>query len=205
MVRHQQTRGWQVQSIIRKEGPRTGPRCSLKSVMCCHADKCRLRIFWFWFHTTEIVMKVDQFNTAFNIDWTCHGGNKHGAIFKSPRVTGTLIVFGPFPPPSPPPPPFCQHFFNFPGKPLKLISSNHTWLTYGCGNIVWHPSRWPWVKVIKLPKRDAIYLVPRIKWEPFIQSLQNLVGITPLVTLSTWLNFGEILPEFFLVIFCVKI
>ena len=41
-------------------------------------------------------------------------------IFKSPRVTGELIVFGPFPPPSllttppppppaPPAPPFCQH------------------------------------------------------------------------------------------------
>ena len=23
--------------------------------------------------------------------------------------------------------------FNFPGKSLKVISSNHTWLTYGCG------------------------------------------------------------------------
>ena len=28
-------------------------------------------------------------------------------LIKSPRVTGGLIVFGPFPPPSPPPPPFC--------------------------------------------------------------------------------------------------
>ena len=74
--------------------------------------------------------------------------------------------------------------FNFPGKPLKLISSNHTWLTYGCGKIFLHPSRWPWVKVTKLPKRDAIYLVPnKIKWEPLIQSLQNLVGIPPL---SCW-------------------
>ena len=30
--------------------------------------------------------------------------------------------------------------FNFPGKPLKLISSNHTWLPYGRGKIFWHPS-----------------------------------------------------------------
>ena len=29
--------------------------------------------------------------------------------------------------------------FNFLGKPLKLISSNHTWLTYGCGKKFWHP------------------------------------------------------------------
>ena len=74
--------------------------------------------------------------------------------------------------------------FNFPGKPLKLISS--TWLTYGCGNFFLNPSRWPWVMVTKLP--NAIYLVPTIRSEPFIQSLQNLVGIC----FSTWLNFGEI-------------
>ena len=65
------------------------------------------------------------------------------------------------------------------GKPLKLISSNYTWLTYGYAKIFWHPSRWPWVKVTKLPKRDAIYIVPMIKWEPLIQSLQILVGIYP--------------------------
>ena len=53
-------------------------------------------------------------------------------IFKSPQVTGGLIVFGPFPPPLSPPPPFCQHFSIFQENPLKLISSNHIWLTYGC-------------------------------------------------------------------------
>ena len=42
--------------------------------------------------------------------------------------------------------------FNLPGKPLRLISLNHTWLTYGCGNNFWHPSRWPWIKVTKLLK-----------------------------------------------------
>ena len=69
--------------------------------------------------------------------------------------------------------------FNFLGKPLKLISSNHLWLTYGCGKISWHPSRWPWVKVNKLPKWDRFYLVPKIKWEQLLQLLQNLVGISP--------------------------
>ena len=43
----------------------------------------------------------------------------------------------------------------------------------------WHPYRWPWDKVTKLPNRDAIYLVPMIKWEPLIQSLQIIVGISP--------------------------
>ena len=111
----------------------------------------------------------------------------HEFIFKSSRVTGGLIVFGPFPPP-----PWrvsaaatvsaavvLPTLFNFLGKPLKLISSNHTWLTYGYGKFFWHPSRWPWVKVTKLPKRDVIYLVHTIKWEALIQSLQNLVGISP--------------------------
>ena len=74
--------------------------------------------------------------------------------------------------------------FNFLGKPLKLVSSNHTWLTYGYWKNFWHPSRWPWVKVTKLPKRDAIYLVPTLKWEQLIQSLQNLVGISPLSCFS---------------------
>ena len=84
-------------------------------------------------------------------------------------------------------------FFNFLTKPLKLISSNHTWLTYGSGNLFWHPFRWPWVKVTKLPKRNAIYIVPTVKWEPLLQSLDRYI---PLIMLSTWLHFGEILPKF---------
>ena len=100
---------------------------------------------------------------------------KHTGLFiKSPRVTGDF-VFGPFPPPSPPPP-FSQHFL---GKPVKLISSNHTWLTYRCGKNFWHPSRWPWVKVTKILKREVIYFVPMIKWEPLIRSLQNFIVISP--------------------------
>ena len=41
------------------------------------------------------------------------------------------------------------------------------------------PFRWPWVKVTKLPKRNAINLVPTVKWEPLTQ------------------NFGEILEKKF--------
>ena len=97
-------------------------------------------------------------------------------IIKSHRVNEGLIVFGPSrpPPPPSPPPPLCQHFSTFRKKTLNHISSNHTRLTNGCGKIVWHPSRWPWVKATKLLKRDAIYLVPTIN-----RSLQNLVGISP--------------------------
>ena len=37
-----------------------------------------------------------------------------------------------------------------------------------------------------------------------IQSLQNLGRYISLVMLSTWLNFEEILPEFFLANFSIK-
>ena len=66
------------------------------------------------------------------------------------------------------------------------------------GKIVWHPSRWPWV--IKLPKRDRIYLVPTIKWEPLIQSLQNLIGIPPCHAfdlIKFWRKSETIFSDFF--------
>ena len=82
--------------------------------------------------------------------------------------------------------------FNFPGKPVKLISSNHTGLTYRCGKIFLPPSRWPWVKVTKLLKQDVNYLVLTIKKEPLIQSLLNLVGISP----SSYFPPDKILDKF---------
>ena len=127
--------------------------------------------------------------------WITSMGN-HGAagVSQNAGILVVLVVFGPFPPP-----PFCQHF---PGKPLKLISSNHTWLTYGCGKFFWHQSLWPWVKVNKLPKQDTIYLVPMIKWEPLIQSLQNSIGISPSSCFPTG---GILLKKRFLAIFFRKI
>ena len=98
----------------------------------------------------------------------------------------------------------CANTFQLSGKTLQVISSNHTWLTYGCGKNFWHPSQWPWVKATKLPKWDAIYLVPTIKQEPLIQLLQNLVGI-PLIVRSIWLNFEEILFYKFFTNFICKI
>ena len=106
-------------------------------------------------------------------NWACE------SFIKSPRVTRGTYCFWSISAAVSVSAAVLPTIFNFPGKPLKLISSNHTWLTYGCGKIFWHPSRWPWVKVTKLPKRDAIYLVPTIKWEPLIQSLQNVVGWFP--------------------------
>ena len=67
--------------------------------------------------------------------------------------------------------------FNFLGKPLKFISSNHTWLTYRCGKIFWYPSWWPWVKVAKLLKRDRFYLVPTTKIGRYIPIVMRLVYV----------------------------
>ena len=47
---------------------------------------------------------------------------------------------------------------------IIIIIPGYAWLAYGCGKIFWHPFRWPWVKVTKLPKRDTIYIVPMVKW-----------------------------------------
>ena len=137
-------------------GP-VGPRCA----PCWPHELCYLRLHLVplncVFMATECFLFIDA----------------QSRIFKSPRVTGGLIVFAVSAAA------VLPTLFNFPGKPLKLISSNHTWLTYGCGKMFWHPSRWPWVKVTKLPKRDTIYLVPTIKWEQLVQSLQNILGISP--------------------------
>ena len=112
-----------------------------------------LREFW-------VNFGYGRFKSCF---WECY-------VVKSPRVTVSAVSAAAVSAAA-----VLPTLFNFPGKYLKLISSNHTWLTYGCGKKKWHPSRWPWVKVTKLPKRDAIDLVPTIKWEPLVQSLQNLV------------------------------
>ena len=37
----------------------------------------------------------------------------------------------------------------------------------------WYTFRWLWVKVTKLPKRNAIYFVPTVKWEPLTQILSK--------------------------------
>ena len=96
-------------------------------------------------------------------------------IFKSPRVTGGLTVF------------YLRYrlrhrrsanTFQLSGKiPQAYFFKPHMVDLWVWENF-WHPSRWPWVKVTKLPKRNTVYFVPRVKWEPLIQSLQNLVGIS---------------------------
>ena len=66
-----------------------------------------------------------------------------------------------------------------------------------------HPSRWPWVKVTKLPKQDRFYIVPTIVRTAY-SIATKLDSYIPLVMLSTWLNFLSILSETFLTIFYVK-
>ena len=74
----------------------------------------------------------------------------------------------------------------------------------GVDKIFWHPFRSPWVKVTKLPKLNAIYLVPMVKWELLIQSLQNLVYPPhhAFYLIKFWRNSAKF---FFLAIFFCKI
>ena len=60
-----------------------------------------------------------------------------GHVIESPQVTGILIVLVSVPAISAAvsAATALPTLFNFPGKPLKLISWNHTWLTHGCGKI----------------------------------------------------------------------
>ena len=108
-------------------------------------------------------------------------------LIKSPRVTGGLIVSTPISQ-------IVEHTEI--NEHLEEIAENliveHLFYTisiatnnripgiYGCGKNVWHPSRWPWLKVTKLPKRDRIWIVPKIKWEPLTNRYKKLVGIFPL-------------------------
>ena len=88
--------------------------------------------------------------------------------------------------------------FNFLGKPLKLISSNHTWLTYWCGKIFWHPFRWPSEAERNLPcTRGKVRTA-----HPIATKLGRYI---PLIMVSTWLNFGEILQKKFFCEFLRKI
>ena len=122
----------------------------------------------------------------------------HDRLIKWPRVTGGLIVFGLFPPPLPPP--FCQHFS---GK-----TPEHNFFKPHMVDL------WVWEKIFathfgdlgsrSLCYRSAIHLVPIVKWEPLIQSLQNLGFISP----SSYFLPDKILekfcPKFVLAIFCVE-
>ena len=128
-------------------------------------------------------LKVVLLHLYINTRWSnrqkslgCH------TLIKSPRVTVSAATVLPT-------------LFNFLGKPLKLISSNHTRLTYGCGKIFWHPFRWPWVKVTKLPKRNVIYLVRTVKWEPLIQSYMPQKCIYSLIMNEILHCNGTIFPS----------
>ena len=97
----------------------------------------------------------------------CHSVIPMIAVIKSPRFLVRLRRR------------HSAHTFQLPGKTPEANFFKPHMVDLWVWEFFWHPSRWPWVKVIKLPKRDAIYLVPTVKWERLIQSLHNLVGICP--------------------------
>ena len=93
-------------------------------------------------------------------------------MIKSPRVTGWLLFLIRFRRRR------SANTFQLSAKtPEANFFITHTVNLWGVGKKSWYPPRWSWVK---LPKRDRFYLVPTIKWEPLIQSPQNMVGKSPL-------------------------
>ena len=69
--------------------------------------------------------------------------------------------------------------FNFPGKPLKLFPSNFTRLTFVYGKFFCWPCWCSWMKITLPLKHQRSYLVPTQGRRPLIQSLQNLVALSP--------------------------
>ena len=89
---------------------------------------------------------------------------------------GWLYVFCSFPPPRPPPPP--QRLLLLTSKPFQLHLRYLGQRKYRSGKMYWMTFWWPWPKVTAVTLINTNLLVCRIKWEPLIQSLQNLVTIS---------------------------
>ena len=170
----------------------------MTAVLSWHVQNCvviRYPAVELQWHQFSIKFKLTQ-KSGF-MKWT-------PCLIKSPWVTGGLCFWsGSVAAVSAAAAAVLPRLLNFPGKPLKLISSNHTWLIYGCGKIFWHPSGWPWVKVNKLPKAGRSLPCHHNKVRTaYPISTKHGRYILLIIMLSTWLNSGEILPEFcFLAIF----
>ena len=83
-----------------------------------------------------IIWVTNTYSWSSKLEWVSW---THTIIIKSPRVTGGLIGFWSVAAAVSTTAAILPTLCNFPGKPLKLISSNHTWLTYGWGkNFVTH-------------------------------------------------------------------
>ena len=92
---------------------------------------------------------------------------------------GWLYVFSSFPPPPlrPPPPPPPQRLLLLTSKPFELHLRYLGQRKYRSGKMYWMTFWWPWPKVRAVTLINTNLLVCRMKWEPLIQSLQNLVAL----------------------------
>ena len=118
------------------------------------------------------------------------------SIIEATWLTGGLIVFGQIP---------CHRHSRRSANTFQLFRKSPAakffkpqMVNPGVWADFWYPSRWPWVKVIKLPKQDCFYLVPTIKWgHPIATKLSRYI---PLVIhlIKFWRNnlrnfFNELL------------
>ena len=94
-----------------------------------------------------------------------------GVVLLSHPSLGCLYVFSSFPPPPP------QRLLLFMSKPFELHLRYLGQRKYRSGKMYWMTFWWPWPKVRAVTLINTNLLVCRIKWEPLIQSLQNLVAL----------------------------
>ena len=110
-----------------------------------------------------------------------------------PRL-GWLYVFSSFPPPRPrprpPPPP--QRLLLLTSKLFELHLRYLGQRKYKSGKMYWMTFWWPWPKVRAVRLIKTNLLVYRIKWEPLIQSLQNLVALFLIFLWKFWMCFFKV-------------
>ena len=119
-------------------------------------------------------------------------GKEEVPLFLSHPSLGWLYVFSSFPPPPPPPPPPPQWLLLLKSKRFELHLRYLGQRKYRSGKMYWMTFWWPWPKVTAVTLINKNLLVCRIKWEPFNQSLQNLVAISPWSCLSQLSNPSDL-------------
>ena len=140
-------------------------------------------MIYIWNHIPSILPYLIQDMSAFEeaLPWHSRRQETMNATQGSPGISCFLPVSAGAPANLP-------TFFNFPGKPLKLISSNHTWLTYGCRTQF---------GTHLVQGHQAIEAGQNLTYpdDQLKQSLQNLLGISHLPCFQPDYILDELCPK----------
>ena len=122
-----------------------------------------------------LICNYQDYNPTYQgqISW-----NGRGIIIKSPR-SGVALCFQFVPPRPRPPRPRLQKLFPPTSKPFELNLWYSALTIYGSGEMYLITFPWPWPKVTAVALISKNLLVCVIKWEPLIESLQNIPYLLP--------------------------